>query len=178
MKILDRYILKKILSTYFFVMLILMAIITVIDYSEKMDKYARHNLSGMEVLGYYLDFVPWVAGFINPIIVFIAIIYVTSRLAAHTEIIAILSSGISFRRMLLPYILASFVIASISFVLTGWIIPNATKSRLAFELRYFNNRKYFEGRNIHLQVAPNVYLYMQTYNNVSNIGYEFSMERL
>lgn len=177
MKILDRYILKKILSTFFFVVLILMAIITVIDITEKMDKFAKNNLSTEAILGYYIDFIPWVAGLITPITVFIAIIYVTSRMAGHTEIIAILSSGVSYRRLLLPYLMACFVIGGISFALNGWVIPKATKSRLAFELQYFNNRYYFEARNIHLQMAPDVYLFIQNYNNVSNMGYQFSLER-
>jgi lipopolysaccharide export system permease protein len=177
MKILDRYILKKILTTFFFVVLILMAIITVIDITEKMDKFAKNHLDFNTVLGYYLDFIPWVMGLITPITIFIAIIYVTSRLAGHTEIIAIFGSGVSFRRLLLPYFIASLVIGSISFVLNGWVIPNATKGRLAFELQYFNNRYYFEARNIHLQIAPNVYMFIQSYNNVSNIGYQFGLEK-
>src|SRR6185295_9996244 len=168
MKIIDRYILKQILSTFFFVVLILMAIITVIDITEKLDKFAKNHLDASAILGYYVDFLPWVMGLITPITVFIAIIYVTSRMAGHTEIIAILSSGVSFRRLMLPYLIASVVIGSISFGLNGWVIPKATKSRLAFELQYFNNRYYFEARNIHLQVAPNVYLFIQNYNNVSN----------
>jgi lipopolysaccharide export system permease protein len=177
MKILDRYILKKVLSTFFFVVLILMAIITVIDVTEKMDKFAKNNLDGSAILGYYLDFIPWIAGLITPITIFIAIIYVTSRLASHTEIISILSGGVSFRRLLLPYFLASAVIAAISFVLNGWVIPAATKSRLAFELRYFNNRYYTTTQNVHLQVAPQVYLFIKDYNNVSNTGYQFTLER-
>lgn len=177
MKILDKYILKKVLSTFFFVVVILMAIITVIDITEKMDKFAKNNLDPRTILGYYLDFIPWIAGLITPITIFIAIIYVTSRLAGHTEIISILSGGVSFRRFLLPYLIASLVVGSISFVLNGWIIPRATKSRLAFELQYFNNRYFFEARNIHLQVAPQVYLFIQSYNNVSNVGYQFSLER-
>ncbi len=177
MKILDRYILKKVLSTFFFVVLILMAIITVIDITEKMDKFAKNNLDAKTIVGYYVDFLPWIAGLITPITIFIAIIYVTSRLAGHTEIISMLSSGISFRRLLLPYFAAALVVASISFALNGWVIPRATKSRLAFELQYFNNRYYFDARNIHLQVAPEVYLFIQNYNNVSNVGYQFSLER-
>jgi lipopolysaccharide export system permease protein len=177
MKIIDRYIFKKIMSTFFFVVLILMAIITVIDVTEKMDKFSKNNLSFEAIFGYYLDFVPWVAGLITPITVFIAIIYVTSRMAGHTEIIAILSSGVSFRRLLVPYLFASMLIGSISFGLNGWVIPNATKSRLVFELQYFNNVRYFDARNIHMQVAPNVYLFIQNYNNVSDIGYQFSLER-
>lgn len=176
LKIIDRYILKKILLTFFFVVLILMAIITVIDLTEKMDKFARNNLDSSAIMGYYVDFIPWVAGLISPITVFIAIVYVTSRMAGHTEIIAILSSGVSFKRLLLPYFIGSLIIASISFILNGWVIPNATKSRLAFELQYFKNRTTFEQHYIHLQVAPDVYLFMQNYNNVNNTGYQFSLE--
>ncbi len=177
MKIIDQYILKRVLSTFFFVVLILMAIITVIDITEKMDKFAKNNLDSGAVLGYYLDFIPWIMGLITPITIFIAIIYVTSRMASHTEIISILSGGVSFRRFLVPYFIAAGVVASISFALNGWVIPAATKSRLAFELQYFNNRYYYDARNIHLQVAPQVYLFIQNYNNVTNVGYQFSLER-
>lgn len=177
MKILDRYILQRVLSTFFFVVLILMSIITVIDITEKMDKFAKNNLETDVILAYYLDFLPWVAGLITPITIFIAIIYVTSRLAGHTEIISILSGGISFRRFLLPYFLASAVIASISFVLNGWVIPAATKSRLDFEMRYFNGNRSITTQHIHLQIAPSVYLFIKDYNSSINTGFQFTLER-
>ncbi len=177
MKILDRYILKKILSTFFFVVLILVAIIVVIDITEKMDKFQKNNLNGSVILGYYLDFVPWVAGLITPITVFIAIVYVTSRMAAHTEIVAILSSGVSFRRLLVPYLMASVLIAAISFVLNGWVIPQSNRTRVAFETQYFNNRFSSDLRNVHMQISPNVYLFIQNFNSQSNTGYQFTLER-
>lgn len=177
MKILDRYILQRVLSTFFFVVLILMAIITVIDITEKMDKFAKNNLDTSAILGYYLDFIPWIAGLITPITIFIAIIYVTSRLASHTEIISILSSGVSFPRLLVPYLLASAVIASISFVLNGWVIPSATKSRIDFEMRYFSGQRTTTTQHIHLQVAPSVYLFIKDYNSGINTGFQFTLER-
>ena len=177
MKILDRYIIKKVLSTFFFVMMILVAIIVVIDITEKVDKFNDHDLKLPQILGYYMDFVPWISGLLTPIICFIAIVYVTSRLAAHTEIVAMLSSGISFQRLLLPYFIASFIIASISFVFNGWVIPHSNRDRLAFEMKYFQNKFYFESRNVHMQTAPNVYLFIQNYNNQSNTGYQFSLEK-
>ncbi|WHZ08359.1 MAG: Lipopolysaccharide export system permease protein LptG [Cytophagales bacterium] len=177
MKLLDRYIIKKVLSTFFFVMMILVAVITVIDITEKVDKFNDHHLQLSQILGYYLDFVPWISGLLTPIICFIAIVYVTSRLAAHTEIIAMLSSGISFRRLLVPYFIASSVIAGLSFVFNGWIIPHSNKKRLAFEMEYFQNKYYFERRNVHMQTAPNVFLFIQNFNNQSNIGYQFSLEK-
>ncbi|HEY4656698.1 MAG TPA: LptF/LptG family permease [Cyclobacteriaceae bacterium] len=177
MKILDNYILKRFLSTFVFVVMILLVIVSVIDLTEKMDKYARAQLTTMEILGYYKDFIPWIGSLITPITIFIATVYVCSRMAAHTEIIAILSSGISFKRMLRPYFAGALVVAAISFVLNGWVIPNSNKSRLAFELQYLQNPYYFDKRNIHIQVAPQTYLYMQSYQNVSRTGYHFTLER-
>src|ERR1044071_81191 len=156
MKLLDRYILLKILSTFFFVLLILVAIIVVIDLTEKVDKFTQNHLSTVAILGYYLNFVPWIAGLISPIIVFIAIVYVTGRLAAHTEIIAMLSAGISFPRLLLPYFMGATIIAAITFVLNGWLIPRSNKTRLEFELTYFKNVYHFDRHNTHMQIEPNV----------------------
>ncbi|MBS1558219.1 MAG: LptF/LptG family permease [Bacteroidetes bacterium] len=177
MKLLDRYIISKVLATFFFVMMILVAVITVIDITEKVDKFNDHHLSMSVILGYYLNFIPWISGLLTPIICFIAIVYVTSRMAAHTEIIAMLSSGISFRRLLVPYFIASSVIAILSFIFNGWIIPHSNRDRLAFEMEYFQNKFYFERRNVHMQTAPNVFLFIQNYNNQSNIGYQFSLEK-
>lgn len=177
MKLIDRYILKRFLSTFFFVVLILLAIICVIDLTEKMDKYTKAGLTAGQIANYYLDFLPWIGGLVTPITVFIATVYVCSRMAGHTEIIAILSSGVSFRRMLVAYLVGAGLIASLSFWFNGWIIPNSTKDRLAFELQYIKGRYYFDKRNLHIQVSPNVYLYMQTYNNTVHTGYNFTMER-
>lgn len=177
MKILDKYILKKILSTFFFVVLILVAIICIIDLTEKIDKFILFKLSRWDILNYYFDFTVWIAGFLSPITIFIAVIYVTSRMAGQTEIVAILSSGISFRRFLFPYFLAATIVAMMSFVLNGWVIPRANYDRLIFEMRYFQNKFYFEKRNVHMQVAPNVYLFIQNFNNQANTGYQFSLER-
>ncbi len=177
MKLLDWYILKRFLSTFFFVVLILLAVITVIDLTEKMDKFAKAQLKAGQIAMYYLDFVPWIGSLITPITIFIATVYVCARMAGHTEIVAILSSGVSFRRFLVPLFIGAAVVAAISFALNGWIIPNSNKSRLAFELQYIKNKYYFDQRNIHMQVAPNTYLYMQSYNNNNQTGYHFTLER-
>lgn len=157
--------------------LILLAIITVIDFTEKADKYAKANLSTAQVLGYYGDFLPWIAGLVTPITVFIATVYITARLAGRTEIIAILSSGVSFIRFLVPYLVGALLIASISFYLNGWVIPNSNKTRLAFEMDYLNKSTNPNLRNIHLQIAPNTFIYIQTYNNLTDKGYQFTLER-
>jgi lipopolysaccharide export system permease protein len=177
MKLLDKYILKQFLSTFFFVVLILLSVVSIIDMTDKMDKFAKAGISTSAILGYYADYIPWIGSLVTPITIFIATVYVCARMAGRTEIIAILSSGVSFKRMLVPYFIGSFVVALISFILNGWIIPNSNKSRLAFEVQYLKGKFYYDKRNIHIQVAPNVYLYLQSYNNTSNIGYHFTMER-
>ncbi len=148
-----------------------------IDMTDKMDNFAKANLTAGQIISYYLDYIPWIGALVTPITLFIAAVYVCSSMAGHTEIIAILSSGVSFRRILFPFFIGALLIAIISFFLTGWLIPNATKSRLAFEVQYLKSKYYFDKKNIHMQVAPNVYLYMQTYNNSNQTGYNFSMER-
>ncbi|MBX2915615.1 MAG: LptF/LptG family permease [Cyclobacteriaceae bacterium] len=177
MTILDRYIIKKILATFFYVVLILVAIITVIDVTEKIDKFVINNLSTARILGYYADFIPWIAGLISPITVFITIVYVTSRMAAHTEIIAILSSGVSFRRLLLPYFIAAIIIGGISFYLNGWVIPKSNRERIEFELQYFKKANLTNRSNIHMQVEPNVYLFIQNFSSQSQVGHQFTLER-
>jgi lipopolysaccharide export system permease protein len=177
MKLLDRYIIKQFLSTYVFVVALLLAVITVIDLTEKTDKYAKAQLGFLEILGYYGNFLPWIAGLITPITVFIATVYVTAKMAGHTEIVAILSSGVSFRRLLLPYFVGAALIAGVSFWLNGWIIPNSNKSRLAFELEYLKPKTNSSFRNIHMQVSKNVFLYLQSYNSSSDKGYQFTLER-
>lgn len=178
MKTIDKYILKNFLSTFFFVVLILVSVIVMIDFTEKNDDFIQHDLPFSEIAGYYLTFIPFVASLITPITVFIATVFVTSKMAGHTEIIAILSSGISFRRMMLPYLIGAVIIALISFYFNGWVIPNSNKARVAFEVQYVKKPFYYNEKNIHIKVAPESYLYMEHYNNQANVGYKFSLETI
>lgn len=178
MKLIDRYILVRFLSAFIFTVLIICSVILVIDITEKTEKFVKAELDTMQIVGYYLDFIPWIANFITPLTVFIATVFVTAKMAGHTEIVAILSSGVSFKRMLLPYFIGACMIAVASFFLTGWIIPNSNKSRVAFEVEYLKSKFYYDKTNIHMQVAPDIYLYMRSYNNQSNIGYNFTLERM
>ncbi|HEX6224904.1 MAG TPA: LptF/LptG family permease [Chryseolinea sp.] len=177
MKLLDKYILKTFLVTFFFVVLILLSVVTVIDLTDKMDKFAKAELKAIHILGYYLDYIPWIGSLLTPITIFIAAVYVCSRMAGHTEVIAMLSAGISFKRMLVPYFIGATLVGAISFGLNGWVIPNSNKSRLAFEMQYFKTKYYFEKQNIHIQVASDTYLYMKSYNNNNQTGYHFTLEK-
>ena len=176
MRILDRYILKKFLTTYIFVVLIMLIVIVTIDLTEKLDNFVRNDLGLIDVLKYYRSYIPFIAGLITPITTFIATVFVTAKLAGHTEIIAMLSSGSSFRRLLMPYMVGAVLIAGVSFYFNGWVIPISTKYRVAFEVLYMKSKYYFDEKDFHIQVSPNQYLYMSTYNNQSNVGSRFTLE--
>ncbi|WP_347158282.1 LptF/LptG family permease [Pontibacter chitinilyticus] len=178
MKLLDKYILKKFLSTYVFVVLILVAIICVIDFTEKNDDFIEHHVAVSEILVYYLNLFPYWANMLSPITVFIATVFVTANLASHTEIVAILSSGVSFRRFLVPYLMGSSIIAVVIFGLIGWVIPNSNKKTVDFQIKYVKNPFTYDSRNIHIKVAPETYVYMESYNNTANVGYNFALEKI
>lgn len=178
MKILDRYILGKFLKTFVFVVLIIDAIVLVIDYTEKNAKYNKNNLGWAEIIGYYIDYMPWVTNLIVPLLTFIACVFITARLATHSEVIAILSSGISFRRLMRPYLMGSILIAGLSFWLTGWVIPNSNKERVAFEVTYLERPWFFNERNYHVKIGPEAHFYVESYSNRTQIGYKVALETI
>ncbi|MDH5474983.1 MAG: LptF/LptG family permease [Cyclobacteriaceae bacterium] len=179
MRIIDKYILKRFLTSFVFVVLIIMAVIVIIDVTEKIDDFNKHpDLSVSQIVNqYYLNFIAFIANMITPLTTFIATVFVTAKMAGHTEIIAILSSGVSFKRLLFPYFIGAMIIASLSFVMTGWVIPKSNKERVQFEIDYTKNTFHYNQRNTHIQVAPNVYLFLETYNNQTDNGNKFTLER-
>ncbi|MBE0655055.1 MAG: LptF/LptG family permease, partial [Bacteroidales bacterium] len=179
LKILDFYIIRKFLGTFFFSIVIILSIAVVFDFSEKIDDFIEKGAPFKAVIfDYYLNFIPYFAVLFSPLFTFISVIYFTSRMAYNTEIIAILSSGVSFRRLMLPYMLSATVIALFAFLLSNFIIPDANKIKLDFEENYIHSRPVsFDRRNIHRQVRPGVFIYMESYSNISQTGYNFSMER-
>jgi lipopolysaccharide export system permease protein len=179
MKILDKYILKKFLGTFMFVVLILVAVICVIDFTEKNDDFIKHNLSFKTIIfDYYINLIPYYANMLSPITVFIATVFVTAKLASHTEIVAMLSSGISFKRLLVPYLIGSSIIAVAIFGLIAYVIPNANKKRVNFEVTYIKHPYTYDSRNIHFKVGPETYVYMESYNNMAHIGYRVTLETI
>ncbi|MHA8053962.1 LptF/LptG family permease [Aquirufa sp. Wall-65K1] len=179
MKILDLYILKKFLKTYVFAVFLIVLIVMVIDYTEKIDDFIRKQAPLNEILfDYYLNFIPYWANYISPLMVFIATVFFTANLAAKTEIIAILSSGVSFTRLMRPYLIGSGIVAIGTFIMIGWIVPNANKIRVPFEHKYINNTYFFDKRDVHIKIAPEIYAYIESYDNSTNTGYRFSLERI
>ncbi len=178
LQILDWYIIKKFLGTFFFVMAVFIAIAIVFDFSEKIDDFLRTSTPLKDILfRYYLNFIPYYIGLLSPLLIFIAAILFTARMANNTEIVAILSSGVSFKRLLYPYFMASLVLAIVSFVFNSFIIPNSNKVRIDFENQYVNKRYVYKERNIHMQLDDSSYAYMESYNNQDGIGYRFSLEK-
>ncbi|MCC2547983.1 LptF/LptG family permease [Hymenobacter sp. BT175] len=179
MKLIDKYIIQKFLTAFVFTVVVLVTVICVIDFTEKNDDFIQHNLSaGKIILEYYVNLFPYFANLLSPITVFIAVVFVTARLAARTEIVAILASGVSFKRLLLPYVMGAVIIAVVSFGLIGWVIPKANKVRVAFEKAYIKLPYRFDGRNVHIKVGPKSYVYMESYDNTNNIGYRFALETI
>lgn len=176
-KKLDLYIIRKFLSTFIFAIALIIVIVIIFDISERIDDFMERNAKLYDIIFvYYLNFIPYFVNLFSPLFTFIAVIFFTSKLAANTEIIAILSSGVSFNRILRPYIVSSVLIGLLSFYLTNFIIPPTNKVRLDFESRYLKNAKNISNNNIHKQIQPNTNIYVDTYNSETNIGYDFNYE--
>lgn len=178
MKKLDLYIIKKFLGTFFYALILIICIVIIFDISEKIDDFLEREAPLKAIVfDYYFNFVPYFANLFSALFTFISVIFFTSKMTSNSEIIAILSSGVSFKRFLYPYFIASLILAIFSFLLINWIIPPANKERLKFEDIYIKNRVRFQDRDIHRQVNQGEFIYMESYNNVYDIGYKFSIEK-
>lgn len=178
MQKLDWYIIKKFLGTFFFSISLILLIVVVFDISEKIDDFIEKDapLRGI-IFDYYLNFIPYFGNLFSPLFTFVAVIFFTSKMANNTEVISILSSGISFNRFLRPFMLSAGLLAVLSFTLSNFIIPPANSERLEFENTYIKNPYKNRDKDIHMQIKPGQFIYMQSYNTKRNIGYKFSMEQ-
>ena len=179
MKKLDWYIVGKFLSTFFFAIMILAVISCVIDYSEKVDNIVSKKAPFWVVANYYKNFIPHITALLFPLFIFIATIFFTSKLAYISEIIAILSSGVSFTRFLRPYMIGGGFLCLVSLLSNHYVIPVANKQRIDFENTYINdgNYKYAED-NLHLGISPGTYVYLQSFNFNNYMGNRFCAEKI
>ena len=176
---LDRYILKKFLGTFVVSILLIILIVIVFDISEKIEDFLKPDITVHEIIfDYYVNFIPYFVNLFSHLFVFISVIFFTSRMAARTEIVAILCSGISFNRFLRPYIIGASLIAFTSIFLNTWLIPIANKTRLDFMNKYIDKDYVYNGRDIHRQISPGVFIYMEAYNSIENTGSRFTIEKL
>ena len=176
MKKIDIYIIRKFLGTYIFSIILIIAIVVMIDINEKIDSLLAAPLKAT-IFDYYLNFIPYFLSLFSPLFTFISVIFFTSKLADNSEIIAMLASGISFKRLVVPYMISAAIIAGVNFVLNSYVIPQATSTRIEFQNQYIKNKKVDYASNIQLQVEPGVIAYMSRYDNRTKTGYRFSLEK-
>lgn len=175
-KIIDRYIIRKFLGTYIFAIALLLAIVVMFDVNEKLDSFLKAPLKAT-VVDYFVNFLPYFANQFSPLFTFIAVIFFTSKLAGNNEIVAMLSTGMSFRRLLRSYLLSAFVIAAATWVLGAYIIPPANVKRINYTNTYVKNKRVDYGANIMLMVAPGEIAYISRYDNITKTGSRFTLEK-
>lgn len=177
-KQLDWYIIKKFLGTYVFAIALIISIAVVFDFNEKMDKFMDHQAPWTAIVfQYYMNFIPYFANLFSPLFVFIAVIFFTSKLAENSEIIAMFSTGMSFKRMMRPYMISAAIIAITTFALGSYIIPKGSVTRLNFEDRYVKKKKTSAVSNVQLEVDSGVVAYIDNYSDYNKTGNRFSLDK-
>ncbi len=179
MKKLDLYIIRKFLGTFFFSIALIISISIVFDFSENVDEFIEKNAPTEAVIfDYYMNFIPYFANLFSPLFIFISVIFFTSKMASNTEIVAVLASGISFKRLLFPYLLCAILLGILSFYLNNFLIPTSNKARLDFRNTYIDDNPFKNSeRNMHLQLSPNNYAYLESYSSLTDVGVKFSLEQ-
>lgn len=177
-KRMDWYIIRKFIGTYFYSIILIISISIVFDVNENLAKFSTHNAPLRAIVfDYYANFVPYFANLFSPLFVFIAVIFFTSKLAGNSEIIAMLACGMSFKRLLRPYIISAALISVLNFYLGSYIIPKGTVVRQEFESLYKNNKKNTSASNVQLQVDKGVIAYISQYDDKTKTGYGFSLDQ-
>ena len=179
-KLIDLYIIRKFITTFFVALLLIIVIVVIFDISEKIDNFVKYEAPLKAIIfDYYLNFIPYFMNMFSPLFVFITVIFFTSKMAANSEIIAILSCGISFHRMMVPYIFSATVIALFSLGLNLFIIPNSNKVKVEFENKYIEpGKSYGNTRNVHYQIAPGEFVYVESFSSWNNTAYRFTLEKI
>ena len=178
-KKIDWYIFKKFMGTFIASLVLIIGIVIIFDISEKIDDFVEKKAPlNAIIFDYYLNFIPYFINMYSPMFVFISVIFFTSKLAANTEIVAILSGGVSFHRMMRPYMTAAAIITALSLVLNLFIIPDSNKELFAFEQLYKKQKPKKSVRHIHYQIAPGDFVYAESFSSWNNTAYKFTLERI
>lgn len=179
-KKLDLYIAKKFIFTFFIALILIIGIVIIFDISEKVDDFVQHNAPLKEIIfDYYINFIPYFTNMFSPLFVFITVIFFTSRMAANSEIVAILSCGVSYHRMMVPYLFSALIIASLSLSLNLFVIPKANTKINEFKskyIRYMDNRT--PDDNVHYQIDNGQFVYVESFSKWNNTAYKFSLETI
>ena len=178
LKKIDIYIIRKFLGTYFYAILLLTVIIIIFDISEKIDDFIEKDAPLKAIIfQYYINFIPFFVNMFSSLFTFIAVVYFTSRMASNTEIVAMLNAGISFWRILVPYLISGVFLTILSFALMNYVIPYTNRDLRAFEKLYIKNPFKSNEMNLHMQLKPGTYIYVENFNSLANIGYRFTLEK-
>ena len=176
--IIDMYIIKKFLGTYIFSIILIISIAVVFDINERLDKFLAHeNILNEIIFDYYFNFIPYYANTFSSLFVFISVIFFTSKLAENSEIIAMLSNGMSFKRLLRPYMISAAIISLVTFLLGSFVIPPANKTRIDFQNKYFRDKSTSSAREIHVRVGSGNILYLESYSRARGAGTNIAMDR-
>lgn len=187
LKILDWYIIRKMISTTVFMVLIFSIISGVIDASEHADDFVKSGANGYQILTqYYGGFIPFIISMIFPLMVFIGVILFTSKMAGRSEIVAMLAGGIRFNRMLRPYLIGALFLGGIFWMANQYLIPRANTLMANFKARYIDSKNSYElgqylnkGSNYYIRIDPNTYAGIRSYDTMSKTAYGgFFMERI
>lgn len=175
---LDRYIIGKFLGTYFFSIVLIISIAVVFDFNENIDKFLQHDAPMKEILfDYYLNFIPFYSNLFSQLFVFIAVIFFTTKLAENSEIIAMLSTGTSFARIVRPYMISAAIIALLNYGLGSYIIPRGNVKRVKFENKYKNRGRQDFSANVQLEVDSGVIAYFGRYEENMKMGFDFTLDK-
>ena len=179
-KLIDGYIIRKFIGTYFYSIILIISISIVFDINENLAKFTANNAPMRAIVfDYYANFVPYFANLFSPLFVFIAVIFFTSKLAGNSEVIAMMACGMSFKRLLRPYMISAALISVLNFYLGSYVIPKGTIVKHDFEAQYKNskNKKNTMASNVQLQVDKGVIAYISRYDDTRKTGYGFSLDK-
>lgn len=178
LKRIDTYIMGKFLGTYFFSILLIISVAVVFDYNDNIDKLTQNGAPWVEIAEYYLNFIPYYANLFSSLFVFISVIFFTSKLAGNSEIIAIISTGISLGRLMRPYLISATIISVITFYLGSEIIPRSSVTRLEFENQYKRRKKNATyADNVQMQVDTGVIAFIEHFDGPTKTGYRFQLDK-
>ena len=180
LKRIDTYIISKFLGTYFFSILLILGVTVVFDYNDNIDKFTQNGAPWNELLVYYLNFMPYYANLFSSLFVFISVIFFTSKLAGNSEIIAMISAGISLPRLMRPYMISAALIALLTLYLGSEVIPRGSVERLDFENQYKrrgNKKNPTYADNVQLQVDTGVIAFIEHFDGPTKTGYHFQLDK-
>ena len=173
----DWYISKKFIMTFFLSLLLIIIIVIIFDLSEKIDYFVKNDAPLKAIIfDYYCNYIPYLVNMFASLFVFITVIFFTSRMAANSEIIAILSCGVSFHRMIVPFLASAALIALLSLGLTFFVIPHANATRVEFEAKYIKRHNTYNLRDLHYQISPGQFVYIESFSRWNNTAYKFTIE--